>query len=1138
MPGDYTRLRFNPTRNVATLLQQQGRVMLDQDWNELAQVIDRRWRAETVDTIGNAVVPRKETPHGFEILPVVVGAGYDLTIGPGRIYVDGLLAENHGALPHNNYDTVLDELSSQTPVTFENQPFFPKGMTPPPIPFVLPGSGAPFVVYLDVWQREVTWLQEPLLVDVAVGVDTTTRVQTAWQVKVLPNTGTTTCGTPDDQVPGWGAVTARSGGELTTQAAGVPQNNDPCTIPANKGYRGTENRTYRVEIHTPGPLGTAQFKWSRNNASYGSPVTAIDSSNSVLTVIRTKRDSVLRFSQGDWVEITDDTHEFAGLSGEMHQIKSVDNTNLTVTLQDTLTGPFDATDPSRHTRMILWDEAGAVYDNNNNLIVNVDTNGGVIPVNANTTVVLEDGVWVTFNLTAKIGNFQVGDYWTFTARVADGSVEKLTNAPPRGLHHHYCRLATVTFPGTYASCRTFWPPDFGEDCECAACVTAAEHNAGTFTIQMAIDQAKTTGGKVCLGPGDYTLTDTINIIGAKYLRISGHGLSRLLMAPQNPKKPKPGILVSSCQEITIEQISIAGVAFGQPNAAGVIEVPPPPATPPAPAPASFATTTTTGTVGIVQGDVGGCAALMIQDSLEITVQNCSFAVDVLSFNFTKEDVFPAYQAIGLGGYVIGLMIRENILQAVTFDLKPIAIGGGGIFHLPTVAVREAEPVALLVLAGVQIRDNLFLCGGAGIDLSAFGEDFVQQCLYLDEVGISGNDFLICIDAGIRVGGFQIPGLVSTRVDIKSNNMSVIGSGVQTNLSFARISNNDVTPFLSFSSGTGVYLYPPPAGLTMDGVEIVGNRIRGVGGAGINITTPIVEGAIVDNLIEGARQGGIMMGQSASADHLTIAQNALDGLIPVAADVANASVAAGIYLLNVNYAEIEGNAIRNFAMDATGNTPRVGIYISSSKSVVVTDNQLVTIGPDAAISPSAGIAVFNLLNRADLSDNVVRRGESPTTAQDLNSQWRAVYIGPQDYFAGQFYRTVAGTQNQTFFVTETSITSTAAASVQTVSVRGNLLEAFGGSSAVEVNIAGQLIFSENDCRLYTRSDTPAAELETQAQMIASNNALTSPKLSLLISVGVNSQKQPNCTVLGNISTGLIEVNGAALAAPWAPLNIMI
>ena len=46
------------------------------------------------------------------------------------------------------------------------------------------------LVYLDVWQRHVTVLDDRLLREVALGgPDTTTRIKTVWQVKALPLAG-------------------------------------------------------------------------------------------------------------------------------------------------------------------------------------------------------------------------------------------------------------------------------------------------------------------------------------------------------------------------------------------------------------------------------------------------------------------------------------------------------------------------------------------------------------------------------------------------------------------------------------------------------------------------------------------------------------------------------------------------------------------------------------------------------------------------------------------------------------------------------------------------------------------------------------------------------------------------------------
>src|SRR4029078_652722 len=103
MGADVSRVRFDPLRDYAGVVLQQGRLLLDGDFNELVALLDRRLRAETCylsscgpdpNHAGVAWVPR-QTPDGFR----VTAAGGKLTIGRGRMYVDGLLAENRGIPP-------------------------------------------------------------------------------------------------------------------------------------------------------------------------------------------------------------------------------------------------------------------------------------------------------------------------------------------------------------------------------------------------------------------------------------------------------------------------------------------------------------------------------------------------------------------------------------------------------------------------------------------------------------------------------------------------------------------------------------------------------------------------------------------------------------------------------------------------------------------------------------------------------------------------------------------------------------------------------------------------------------------------------------------------------------------------------
>ena len=356
MSGDYSRFGYDPALDDGPVLLEQGRPLTDRDWNDQALQLNRRIQVGTLDTVGTAVVPM-ETPDGFEILL----NNNSLTIGRGRLYVDGLLAENHGKAPAGgtlDWDPKLAELFGTEPLNYTEQPYY---KDPP----ALPTSGT-HVAYLDVWQREVTRFIRPELVEKALGIDTTTRLQTVWQVKLLAADGAT-CATPLDQITGWLPDHSPSAGRLSVTTVPVPGQPDPCQVPPTGGYKGLENQLYRVEIHTAGAAGTATFKWSRDNASVEAVVVEIPSLTQ-LVVDSVGKDSVLRFSDGDWIEITDDWLELKGEPGLLRRIATgngVDDATRTITLDSALpagqfpTNAQDLTEPARHTRIRRWDQQGS-----------------------------------------------------------------------------------------------------------------------------------------------------------------------------------------------------------------------------------------------------------------------------------------------------------------------------------------------------------------------------------------------------------------------------------------------------------------------------------------------------------------------------------------------------------------------------------------------------------------------------------------------------------------------------------------------------------------------------------------------------------------------------------------------------------
>ncbi|MFI5045303.1 MAG: DUF6519 domain-containing protein, partial [Acidimicrobiales bacterium] len=440
MSADLSRVRFDPLRDFSNVVLQQGRVLLDGDFNEFAAIIRRRLAAETVDLTsfgpdpdhaGSSWVPR-HTPDGFR---VSLDNG-EVTIGRGRMYVDGLLAENHGVVPLE-FDPLLAESTGSEDMPYLDQPWW---NTPDPLP-----DGGTHLAYLDVWDREVTHVEAPDLVEPAIGVDTTARTQTVWQVRLhpIPAGGpSVSCSTPDDEIPDWATVIAPSAGLLTVGTIEVDEEDDPCDLPPTGGYRGRENQTYRIEIHDGGTVEEATFKWSRENASVVQPVVEMIDPTT-LRLASVGRDDVLRISTGDWVEIVDDNAELNQQPGVMRSI-TVDDATSTITFADPLPAdlqPADADDAdARHLRVKRWDQSSVVVSATGDTLADLDDPNSTglidVPDSPATQVVLEHGIVVSFDVAGADGRFHTGDHWIVAARTASTSVDELVEEPPFGIHHH------------------------------------------------------------------------------------------------------------------------------------------------------------------------------------------------------------------------------------------------------------------------------------------------------------------------------------------------------------------------------------------------------------------------------------------------------------------------------------------------------------------------------------------------------------------------------------------------------------------------------------------------------------------------------------------------------------------------------
>ena len=344
----------------------------------------------------------------------------------------------------------------------------------------------------------------------------------------LPAPSSWSCGVSDYSIP-WPV----SSGQLASQPVSAPKTG-PCCMTAGVGYTGAENQLYRIEIHTPGgPGGTgATFKWSRENASVQTAVTAIGTGSTnagptaaALTVQSLGRDQVLGFQNGNWIEITDAWHDNAGLPGELYKIDHVDIPTSSIILTSQLSANFSSTTLANannpYTRIIRWDQAGWVYNvesGSQQQYVDLDgtdaagaLNGTLgIPIPSDgSPVVLENGVAVTFSLALANGNFLPMDFWNFTARASDGTISQPISPAPQGIAHHFTNLGIVTFSTSSngaKDCRQPWPPTSGGgDCGCCCTVTVGDGKTsfGKFTsIQKAIESL-THGGDVSILCGDF-----------------------------------------------------------------------------------------------------------------------------------------------------------------------------------------------------------------------------------------------------------------------------------------------------------------------------------------------------------------------------------------------------------------------------------------------------------------------------------------------------------------------------------------------------------------------------------------------------------------------------------------------------------
>jgi len=483
MKGDFSRVLFDIRNHYTGVLQQEGRVWLDADWNEAVEEQLALMEVGLKDLIGNSGMA---SASAFQISPATnPAAPYDFQISAGRAYLNGAQCQ----------------LDANT--TYVNQPDYLD-----PTPVVLgSGSTTTALVYLEVWRRLITYLEDDSIRDPGLGgPDTSARLKTIAQIKVsvlppaaanitadqaiqfLPGSGQGTLSTQSTspahenhlyrvQVHDPGDITpaTNSGASMTALASDVLAGSvtlllaTPLSASQISGalrtgsvivsdLTGTSERGIVSQVSPDGttitlvqPLansytvanaalvaaGLARLKWSRNNAAFSVSVVSVQPDLVTLTLASLGRDAATVLRQGDLVEVIDDASELGPGKGHLTTLASDPDPDLfTVVLTDPLPQAFKLSSPTtppspltsaRHLIVRRWDGATDAV--------------GSTALDPNPVRGLDGGLQILVGGS----DLRAGDYWQFNTRAADGSVQMLVNAPPTGVIRLRTPLAVVSW---------------------------------------------------------------------------------------------------------------------------------------------------------------------------------------------------------------------------------------------------------------------------------------------------------------------------------------------------------------------------------------------------------------------------------------------------------------------------------------------------------------------------------------------------------------------------------------------------------------------------------------------------------------------------------------------------------------------
>lgn len=505
MKGDFTRFTFDPKKHFNRVLMQQGRVILDADWNEQSDIQNYIQETEVIDVVGRSGAPVDLAGFKVDVAP----DGQDLILSSGRMYVDGLLCEIDDNIISSETVSFLSERQAKLPSGNLDEMGFARGrwveisvkgnqlIAPQPLRvaevnaadsiltfsekinddlisgamssgifikifsnIVVPqsldlGASQSLLAFLDVWERHITSVEDDEIREKALnGPDTTTRARIEWRVKLL------SCDLESKSCQQAALKLKSLTGEKNSRIAVRLQPcqaqfaKDPCDALSGSAYRGLENQLYRVEIHEPGVAGKATFKWSRNNgaiafaiASFIAEESGGDESAASGVGAGPEACKKVKLRQIGWDgELRIHKDDWVEILGDETEILGEPGTLARVE-------EIDETD----LILTLTADVSGHREESNPVVRRWDMSegdqeGSPTFAGISTEGSSEDGGWIQIEngieVRFKAGDhYQTGDYWMVAARNT-GEIEwphdESDFVPKFGIKHHNCLLAILT----------------------------------------------------------------------------------------------------------------------------------------------------------------------------------------------------------------------------------------------------------------------------------------------------------------------------------------------------------------------------------------------------------------------------------------------------------------------------------------------------------------------------------------------------------------------------------------------------------------------------------------------------------------------------------------------------------------------